>query len=89
MPEGKPSGSREEKWRTTSLGEEGLPAPEKEVIHLVWGHLKVGRRRLFARKPLIASLPALEFRRVLFSKGLEGREAGRFYNIPETSIRTA
>lgn len=56
LPEGKPSGSREENGWSTFLGEEGLLAPEKELIHLACGHLNLGRRRLFARKPLIASL---------------------------------
>lgn len=61
-------------------------APEKELIHLVCGHLNLGRRRLFAQKPMIASLLT---HRVLFSEGLKEREAGKIYNIPETSIRTA
>lgn len=38
------------------MAEAPLWAPEKELIHLVCGSLNLGRRRLFARKPLIASL---------------------------------
>lgn len=86
-PEGKPSASREEEnGEAPLLGEEGLPAPEKELIHLACGHLNLGRRRLFARKPLIASL----LTQSPVYQGTEGeREAGKIYNIPETSIRTA
>lgn len=51
--------------------------------------LECRKEEAFRLEPLDCVPPCSEFQRIWFSKGLEEKKAGRIYNIPETSIRTA